>query len=500
MGNKISINKRDLKQYTDFLQQGKSENVVRKAFFRKYEPKFKEQTELAWDTFLADYYKIYPKKNRNKRAIEDKRSIDETEKPALQIIGRTGYNKAINGHYLLGDEIHNGRVYYFRETKEGGPVWFIRWRPSKKMWLIDLRESGELPTEDESTCQAFCKQDVENPGLLTRGWKVFADGKFKEDPRVKVQIEDIDPLGMKERPSDTDPWAAILDEIQGPKLQPRRDAIRAHMKKMKGIDPMTDDPWKPTYKCVGLYQEKYEQNSPRANTACYWTILMNQEQENLNALLPPMDVPEVPFAATDADVVADTPLTGYDDIERLEQERNFGSGHSTGSGGHHRPSRSPYVTQDSFRQSMPVMSGSFSDTRSLGSGMSGMSGGSYMTNMSSGSTFIDQNGRVSVLVPAQSTGSLIAAPVIQQPYVMQQPVIQQQQYMMQQPVSQYVTQQPVMVNPGGHFGAPPTNMRRKLSSGSLASMGSTASSTGSKYKRRPTARVKHKKRGSRKDG
>merc|ERR550534_277197 len=177
MGNKISINKRDLKQYTDFLQQGKSENVVRKAFFRKYEPKYKGQTERAWDTFLADYYTKYPKKDRSKRAIED----DETEKPAraLEIIGRTGYNKSINGHYLLGDKLHNGRVYYYRETT-GGPVWFIRWRPSKKMWLIDLRENGELPTEDESTCQAFCKQDVENPALLTRGWKVFEDGKFKE--------------------------------------------------------------------------------------------------------------------------------------------------------------------------------------------------------------------------------------------------------------------------------------------------------------------------------
>merc|ERR550534_2282295 len=209
MGNKISINKRDLKQYTDFLQQGKSENVVRKAFFRKYEPKFKEQTELAWDTFLADYYKKYPKKNRNKRAIED----DETEKPALQIIGRTGYNKAINGHYLLGDELHNGRVYYFRETKEGGPVWFIRWRPSKKMWLIDLRKSGELPTEDESTCQAYCKQDVANPTLLQRRWKVFQEGKWTEDPRVKVQAEE-EIMGMGERPSESnDRLDKILVEI-----------------------------------------------------------------------------------------------------------------------------------------------------------------------------------------------------------------------------------------------------------------------------------------------
>jgi len=115
--------------------------------------------------------------------------IIEGAPKAVIAAGRSGYNSAINGMYTRGGHLHYGKVFYYRESVKGMGVWYIRWRPVREMWLIDLRDNG-LPTSDEGHCQAFCPQDCANPVLTTMAWKVWNEsGKFVADLNVSISRE-----------------------------------------------------------------------------------------------------------------------------------------------------------------------------------------------------------------------------------------------------------------------------------------------------------------------
>jgi len=129
--------------------------------------------------------------NKRNPAREHLKYLQKTDglPRSVAVSGREGYNAAINGIYQLGEHLHNERVFYTRENPDGEGAWYIRWRPIRKMWLIDLREDG-LPEGDEGHCQAFCRQDVKHPALLTDIWKVWDVDEFTEDVRVKLQRDD----------------------------------------------------------------------------------------------------------------------------------------------------------------------------------------------------------------------------------------------------------------------------------------------------------------------
>jgi len=115
--------------------------------------------------------------------------IIEGAPKTIIVAGRSGYNSAINGIYTRGGHLHHGKVFYHRESVKGMGVWYIRWRPVREMWLIDLRDNG-LPTSDEGHCQAFCQQDCANPVLTTMAWKVWNEnGKFVADLNVSISRE-----------------------------------------------------------------------------------------------------------------------------------------------------------------------------------------------------------------------------------------------------------------------------------------------------------------------
>lgn len=319
MGN--AVKKKDVAKYEDFLQQGKSENVVKKAFERKYKAKLKDKSDAAWESFLSDYYVKYPaKKKASKRGPE-------------------------------------------KDSEE------------------DHLRSDESDSESEST------------------WHHWHDHLQK-----------------------------VLAEINSSKLDYRRRIVEVHQEEISRLG--SQEKWTINYKLKGSRQKRFKQNSPRANTRCFWMSELMDTNLGDGGIgggvleTDELPIPNANFGVTEFD--ANTPMN-YDD---LDEAATYGSA----------VDRSKFVTRESLMSahslhsfpsahslhSLPIGS----DTASLASGMSGAS---YMTQSQSLHQVIGPDGRISMIaVPNQQVFAPGTQVVFVQQAVPNSYVTQPQVYIQQQ--------------------------------------------------------------------
>jgi len=94
---------------------------------------------------------------------------NQTRQKKIKVSGRMGYNRAMNGVYNRGPQLHAGKSYYKHETNE----FTIRWFQTK--WVVDWRAG----LHDDNRGAAVCKEDVPEPWMCTIPWRIY-DGKAKE--------------------------------------------------------------------------------------------------------------------------------------------------------------------------------------------------------------------------------------------------------------------------------------------------------------------------------
>lgn len=87
----------------------------------------------------------------------------------IKVSGRLGYNRAMNGIYVRGDNVHCGKSYYEHEDNE----FTIRWYQTK--WVVDWREG----LHDDNVGAAVNKEDVPEPWMCAGDWRIY-DGKAKQ--------------------------------------------------------------------------------------------------------------------------------------------------------------------------------------------------------------------------------------------------------------------------------------------------------------------------------
>jgi len=109
--------------------------------------------------------------------------IVQNRQQRVKLIGRTGYNRAMNGIYHRGPGLHSGHSYYKHEKND----FSVRWFQSK--WVVDWRPG----LNNDNVGAAVCKEEVPEPWMCTIPWRVY-DGKAPKqkwhfDPKVKVLPE-----------------------------------------------------------------------------------------------------------------------------------------------------------------------------------------------------------------------------------------------------------------------------------------------------------------------
>jgi len=95
----------------------------------------------------------------------------------LIVTGREGYNETLNGRYLLGEGLHEGRVYYKHTERK----FVIRWCPAKGSWFFDWRGLNT-----DTTASGALAEDVESPHLATKAWRVYDGSKWISDAKITL--------------------------------------------------------------------------------------------------------------------------------------------------------------------------------------------------------------------------------------------------------------------------------------------------------------------------
>jgi len=135
-------------------------------------------------------------------------SYYEHEAPELiQVLGRSGFNSAMNGLYERGPVEYAGKVYYKKQGTKTN--WHIRWYPQKKKWVFDWRG-----LQNDDVCAAIGSGDVPNPTMVRKVWKVYDKSlnKWLKDDQIKVRLV---PRGLRpespllDHPTDHQKWEDV---------------------------------------------------------------------------------------------------------------------------------------------------------------------------------------------------------------------------------------------------------------------------------------------------
>jgi len=95
----------------------------------------------------------------------------------VKVEGRSGFNDNMNGDFMIGGHLHDGRVFYHSTNSN----WVIRWYQPKKLWIMDHRGLN-----DDDTGSACVDDDVQHPLLIQKTWCVYDGVKFSFDPEVTI--------------------------------------------------------------------------------------------------------------------------------------------------------------------------------------------------------------------------------------------------------------------------------------------------------------------------
>jgi len=140
MGN-ASVKKKDWDKYEDLLQQGKSENVVRKAFDRKYAAKLKGKGDETWGQFMEGYREKYPKKKSQKKRQPEN---DPEENAALAVSPSYSEIEDDVWHEKIQSvlsEIKSDRLQYRRDIVEAHQKEVAK-LTSQEQWTVKLKVKG----------------------------------------------------------------------------------------------------------------------------------------------------------------------------------------------------------------------------------------------------------------------------------------------------------------------------------------------------------------------
>jgi len=94
---------------------------------------------------------------------------DQSYPKAIEIFGREGTNRGLNGKYQFL-KMHGGRPAY----KQRSDNWTIFWSSSDANWLIN----SDIITE--SICNAYCESNVWHPVRISEDWHVSEDSNYDE--------------------------------------------------------------------------------------------------------------------------------------------------------------------------------------------------------------------------------------------------------------------------------------------------------------------------------
>lgn len=107
----------------------------------------------------------------------------------VQVTGRVGYNRAMNGVYTRGKKPHRGKFYYKHAEQDFKIRWFQNVHKPGGKWVIDWR----VGLEDDNVGAAVIKEDQPEPWMCATGWRVY-------DARIKQKNKWIIDRGVKISP------------------------------------------------------------------------------------------------------------------------------------------------------------------------------------------------------------------------------------------------------------------------------------------------------------
>merc|ERR1712217_161226 len=82
-----------------------------------------EEVTKTWYVFLPNVNNFKQVPNQTFRRATDNEKGADVRQTRIKVTGRTGYNRAMNGIYHRGDELHGGKSYYKHDTND----FTIRW-------------------------------------------------------------------------------------------------------------------------------------------------------------------------------------------------------------------------------------------------------------------------------------------------------------------------------------------------------------------------------------
>jgi len=140
--------------------------------------------EEGWRVFLPTIKNFKLVQNQTFRAASEPEVL-ETIQGRIKVAGRAGYNRAMNGVYNRGEELHHGKSYYKHEKND----FTIRWYQTK--WVVDWRAG----LHNDNVGAAVCKEDVPEPWMCCIPWRIYdgkAEGKkWNYDKNVKIKPESV---------------------------------------------------------------------------------------------------------------------------------------------------------------------------------------------------------------------------------------------------------------------------------------------------------------------
>lgn len=95
----------------------------------------------------------------------------------VEVEGRVGFNKLMNGTYTIGHHLHDGRVFYTHTENS----WVLRWYDRKNLWILDHRGLN-----DDDIGSACVDDDAHHPSLIHKHWIVYDGVNFTYDPEIII--------------------------------------------------------------------------------------------------------------------------------------------------------------------------------------------------------------------------------------------------------------------------------------------------------------------------
>jgi len=99
----------------------------------------------------------------------------------IKVSGRVGHNSVINGIYVKGEDLHEGRVYYKKINGLEKFIYWVEYNGSIGLWAIG---------KSLGNSSRFAKnyQNVNDPSQITKAWYIWDDKKFVKDPNVTICV------------------------------------------------------------------------------------------------------------------------------------------------------------------------------------------------------------------------------------------------------------------------------------------------------------------------